>query len=283
MTARVAELRYYPVKGCAGVSLHCAELGERGIHHDREFMVVSAADGAFVSQRRKPQLAAVTADFDARSGELSLNHPDAGPARFTVGPDGPRHPASLFDTWFGEGVDTGEAPAQWFSTVLGGDYRLLRITPEHDRDGWGATPGKVGFADAHALLITSSASLRELNRRIEQAGGVGIPMDRFRPNLVIAGWQEPHTEDDIAAFGIGSTELAYAVRCIRCAVPTVDQRTGRRAGPEPTRTLARYRREPQLGGGVSFGLKAAVVRSGAITVGDEIRVLRRGEPQLALS
>jgi uncharacterized protein YcbX len=55
-------------------------------------------------------------------------------------------------------------------------------------------------------------------------------------------------------------------------VPTVDQATGDKRGPEPTRTLATYRRQPDYGGGVSFGMKAAVLRGGVVAVGDEIVV-----------
>jgi hypothetical protein len=52
----------------------------------------------------------------------------------------------------------------------------------------------------------------------------------------------------------------------------VEQATGLRSGPEPTRTLAGYRREPDFGGGVSFGAKAAVLRAGRIAVGDPVVV-----------
>ena len=97
-------------------------------------------------------------------------------------------------------------------------------------------------------------------------------MNRFRPNLVIAGWPDAHTEDRVLRASAGEVEFGYAARAIRCAVPTVDQATGEKRGPEPTRTLATYRRQPDYGGGVSFGMKAAVLRTGTVTVGDEILV-----------
>ncbi|HVV22762.1 MAG TPA: MOSC domain-containing protein [Pseudonocardiaceae bacterium] len=55
-------------------------------------------------------------------------------------------------------------------------------------------------------------------------------------------------------------------------MPTVEQTTGVRSGPEPTRTLADYRREPEFGGGVSFGVKAAVLTPGSLAVGDPVDV-----------
>jgi MOSC domain-containing protein len=120
--------------------------------------------------------------------------------------------------------------------------------------------------------MTSLSSLDGLNQRILDRGGDPIPMDRFRPNVVIAGWPDPHTEDLVRTATIGGVELGHSTRAIRCAVPTVDQATGRKSGTEPTHTLATYRREPSLGGGVSFGAKYAVLTPGRIAVGDEITV-----------
>ncbi len=72
---------------------------------------------------------------------------------------------------------------------------------------------------------------------------------------------------------MGTVTLGYATRAVRCQVPMVDQDTGRKAGPEPTRTLADFRRERELGG-VSFGIKTAVLTPGRLAVGDEITVRR---------
>jgi uncharacterized protein YcbX len=132
--------------------------------------------------------------------------------------------------------------------------------------------GQTGFGDAHALLITSMSSLDGLNERIVETGADPIPMNRFRPNLVVSGWPEAHTEDRVLRASAGEVEFGYSARSIRCAVPTVDQATGEKRGPEPTRTLAKYRRQPDYGGGVSFGMKAAVLRPGVVAVGDEILV-----------
>jgi hypothetical protein len=121
-------------------------------------------------------------------------------------------------------------------------------------------------------MVTSQSSLDGLNARILEHGGDPIPMNRFRPNLVVSGWPDPHTEDSVLRMTAGAVEIGYSARGIRCAVPTVDQATGARSGPEPTRTLAKYRREPAYGGGVSFGIKAAVLAPGNINVGDGITV-----------
>ncbi|HEY3749012.1 MAG TPA: MOSC N-terminal beta barrel domain-containing protein [Pseudonocardiaceae bacterium] len=271
MGAVVSELVHYPVKGCAGTSLSAAVLTETGIVHDRSFMLVDA-DGAFRSQRTTPAMAVIRPRVEADGARLVVDAPDVDGIELDVLPDGPRLDVSLFGKWFGIGIDQGDVAAKWFSSVLDIPCRLVRVPPEHDRDGWGERPGKVGFADAHAVLMTAESSLDELNRRIAARGATGVPMNRFRPNIVVTGWPEPHTEDRFRLMSIGSVEFGYAVRAIRCAVPTVAQETGAKSGPEPTRTLADYRREPEFGGGVSFGVKAAVLGGGELAVGDEVHV-----------
>lgn len=271
--ATVAGLVYYPVKGCAGVPVSTATLTATGIVHDRSMMLVDE-DGAFLSQRKTPAMAVIRVAVDGT--RCTLGAPGMDDAEFDVVHDGDRRGVSLFDKWFGIGIDQGDVAAKWFGEVLDRPCRLVRVPPDHDRDGWGEHPGKVGFADAHAVLLTAESSLDDLNRRIAARGARPVPMDRFRPNIIVTGWSAPFTEDRVRIATVGGVELGYAVRAVRCAVPTVDQATGAKDGPEPTRTLADFRREPDYGGGVSFGVKAAVLTSGDIAVGDEITVERWG-------
>ncbi len=266
----VSALRYYPVKGFAGVPVERAEVTDTGVVGDRALMVVDAVDGRFLSQRKDPAMAAVLVRPTPTG--LRLSAPGADEVDVEVVRDGERRDVSLFDRWFGQAVDQGDLAAKWCSRVLDREVRLVRVTPEHDRDGWGRHPGKVGFGDAHALLLTAESSLDGLNERILARGAEAVPMDRFRPNVVVTGWPEPHTEDRVLRLAVGTAELGYSTRAIRCAVPTVDQGTGEKRGPEPTRSLATYRREPDLGGGVSFGVKLAVLAPGTIAVGDEVIV-----------
>lgn len=269
--AKVSALTYYPVKGLAGVSVDHAEVTASGLTHDRLFMLVEP-DGTFLSQRSLPAMALLRVEVleDGRALRLSADGTDD--LEIQVAYDGKRRDVSLFAKWFGDGVLQDPAAHEWFSERLGRPMQLVRVTPEHERPGWGVNPGQTGFADAHALELTSLSSLDGLNQRILESGGEAIPMNRFRPNIVISGWPEPHTEDRLLRASAGSLEFGYAARAIRCAVPTVNQATGEKAGPEPTRTLASYRREPAYGGGVSFGIKLGVLTPGTVHVGDEILV-----------
>ncbi|WP_344240034.1 MOSC domain-containing protein [Kribbella hippodromi] len=267
--AKVAALAYYPVKGLAGISVEQAEVGPTGLLDDRNFMLVEP-DGTFLSQRKLPAMATLHAEL--AGDRLRLTAADAPDLEVQIRYDGKRRDVSLFGKWFGLGIVQDPAADAWFSDRLGTPAALVRVTPEHERPGWGAHRGLTGFGDAHALMITSQASLDGLNARMLERGGDAIPMNRFRPNLVVSGWPDPHTEDSVLRMTAGTVEIGYSARGIRCAVPTVDQATGTKSGPEPTRTLATYRREPAYGGGVSFGIKAAVLTPGTLHVGDEITV-----------
>jgi uncharacterized protein YcbX len=162
------------------------------------------------------------------------------------------------EKWPGRGIDQGDAAAEWLSQFLDVPVRLVRQPP-------GARTG----ADPTALLITSQSSLDGLNARILARGTAPVPMTRFRPNVIVTGWDEPHTEDRVASMTAGTAELGFGELAIRCAITLVDQLAGVRAGPEPLRTLADYRRGP---GGVTFGMKATVHTPGHITVGDHVTI-----------
>lgn len=266
--ATVSALTYYPVKGCTGVPVDAAEVTETGLAHDRCFMVTEP-DGTFLSQRVITKLAVVRAQVRHGGSKLALAAPGTSDLVVDVIPEGQRRPVSVH-RWQGQGIDQGDDAAQWFSGVLGRSVRLFRVPPGHERITPGVVDSKASFADATALLITSRSALDELNARLLERGAEPLPMDRFRPNLVIAGWAEPHTEDRMRRMFAGAVEIGFTKRATRCVVTTVDQSRGERAGPEPLRTLADYRREPD--GGVSFGVRAAVLRPGRITVGDEVAV-----------
>ncbi|WP_030801017.1 MOSC domain-containing protein [Streptomyces sp. NRRL S-337] len=273
--ATVVELISYPVKGCAGVPADGAELTEAGLAHDRAFLVVSA-DGVFRSQRTDPGLAVIRPEVSADGTHLTLSAPGAEPLRCRI-EDGTASPARADVTMFGapyRAVDQGEAAAGWLSEVLGAPSRLVRVPPEHDRVTDGLTPGTSGFADSSAVHVISRASLDDLNSRIAAAGRAPVPMTRFRPNIVVDGWDAPQTEDRARRVTVGGGELGFTKLAIRCAVTLVDPATGTKAGPEPLRTLAGYRRVPE--GGVAFGAKFSVTATGKLAVGDAFHVTSWG-------
>lgn len=259
----------YPVKGCAGSPLTRARVLPTGVLHDRTFMFVRASDGLFRSQRSTPRLSIIHPELTAEGDKLTLSAPDTQSLALDVTQDGPRLSVDVHGVWQGEAVDQGDEAADWASTLTGEPLRLVRVAPSHTRavDEW---HGAITFTDSTPLHLTSLSSLDDLNARILEKGADPVPMARFRPNIVIKGWETPYTEDGLRDFTIGTTSLRWVKPDVRCKVTMVDQPTGKSAGPEPLRTLADYRREPD--GGVSFGIKVAVVTPGEIRLGDEIEL-----------
>ncbi len=276
MAARVTALTYYPIKGCAGVAAEEVMLTPAGLAYDRSFMVVNE-EGGFMSQRRDPRMALIRPEVGDGGARLRLRAPGIEDLDLDVDVSGTRERVELFGNPY-LGIDQGPAAGRWLSHVLGQPSRLVRVPPEHDRVTGGRTPGTAGFADSGAVLVVSCASLDQLNHRLAARGEGPLPVNRFRPNIVVDGWDEPHTEDRAYAVTIGAAELGYAKIAIRCVVTTIDQGSGTKAGHEPLRTLAGYRRAAQ--GGVAFGAKFSVVATGAIAVGDAVKVTSWGASEL---
>ncbi len=278
--ATLSALYCYPVKSCRGVALPETVLDARGILHDREFLIVDDRN-RFLTQRSTPALALIETALTPAT--LLLRHasrPDlAVPWETAAGAGEPiRREVTVWqDTLLAD--DAGEEPADWLGEVLGQPCRLVRIGRASRRDlpARRIPPGfpadapharQVAFPDAYPLLVISEESLDELNGRLD---GPPLPMDRFRPNLVISGCERPYEEDDWKVYRVGDATLWSAKPCERCVVVTTDQRTLAR-GQEPLRTLAGYRRS--AGGGVIFGQNVIHERPGGrLRVGDAVQVI----------
>jgi uncharacterized protein YcbX len=209
---------------------------------------------------------------------MTLHAPDIAPLRIDIDPDGPRMDITMFTDPY-VGIDQGDTVADWISEVMRSPSRLVRVPRDHGRVTTGVNNGTCGFADSGALLLLSLASLDGLNERLVARGAEPLPMNRFRPNIVLSGHRAAHTEDLGRRIAVGEAVLGYQKLCIRCAVTLVEQETGRKAGPEPLRTLADYRRATI--GGVAFGSKYSVLRPGRLTVGAELEVTEWGPSEIS--
>lgn len=273
--ATIAALHVYPVKGCRGIALPTARVAERGLvapwpgapAADREWMIVDR-DGRFLTQREHPRLALVVANVEA-PGTLVLRTP--GAAALVASVDATGASAREVVVWQSRvcAHDAGDAAAHWLSRVLGVDARLVRFDATHERRCDPAYAGDTGahtaFADAFPLLVVGEASLADLNARLAAKGVGALPMNRFRPNLVLAGL-DPYDEDHIDTIATDEVTLRLVKACTRCQVTTTDQDTAR-VGTEPLATLREYRNDA-VRGGVTFGMNAIVVRG----VGCELSV-----------
>ncbi|MFO1302364.1 MAG: MOSC N-terminal beta barrel domain-containing protein [Burkholderiales bacterium] len=257
--ARVASLHLHPIKGCRPVGLARADVAVTGLRSagagDREWMVVDAT-GRFLTQREHPRLALVIVDIV--EGGLRLQAPGMPPCDVTPADDGIAREVVV---WRSDvlGVDQGDAAAQWFSQWLGCDARLVRFGArrrECNRAYAGDSGAHTMFADGYPVLVASAASLADLNARLATRGAGPLPMDRFRPNVVIDGLAA-FDEDHIDTISIGDVTLRLVKPCTRCQVTTIAQDTAE-VGVEPLPTLGEFRMDPRLDG-VTFGMNAIVV------------------------
>jgi uncharacterized protein len=263
-------LYVYPVKSCRGLALDRATMTATGLEHDREWMVVTPA-GRFITQREAPRLALI----ETRLTETSLVLHAAGMEALELPFVRDDEPASQVTVWRDhcQAFDAGPAAALWLERFLGCPARIVRFDASQPRPVDAAWSGGLAafskFADAFPVLIISSASLADLNARLAKP----LPMERFRPNLVLDGCAA-YAEDSLGTIELGGVELRIVKPCTRCVITTTDQATGERDGEEPLRTLKTYRWDKQLKG-VAFG-QNAVVAAGAG------RVIERGMPVQAL-
>jgi uncharacterized protein len=272
----VSALHLYPVKSCRGLSVTSAELDDYGLVGDRRFMVVSAEDGKFLTQRTHPRMALIGTALNSET--LTLSSSKHGSVAIPLQPEIENPKSKISVTVWKSTVtadDCGDEPAAWLSGFLGLPLRLVRMGGAYQRPNLkaAARPGDVvSFADSCPLLAIGEASLADLNDRLVARQEEPLPMNRFRPNLVVGGGA-PYAEDAWHRVRIGDIVLRSAGPCARCPITTTDQETAER-GKEPLRTLATYRRDPLDPTDVNFGLNLIhETKRGVIRVGDAVEVL----------
>jgi uncharacterized protein len=257
-------LYVYPIKSCGGIAVEEWEVDERGLRHDRRWMLVDEA-GCFVSQREFPRMALIRVRIEP--GGLLVDAPDMPSLNVPFRPpDGKLRLARVWDDLV-ESRTVGDDADRWFSEFLQMRCKLVYLPDESVRpvDPTYGRPGdRVGLADGFPFLLISEASLADLNARLERP----VPMKRFRPNLVIGGC-EPFAEDGWKMLRIGSITFRVAKPCARCAITTVDQ-TSAATSKEPLRTLARFRK---AGTKVLFGQNLIHDGTGILRTGDRVEVV----------
>lgn len=268
---KVTALNVYPVKSLRGFAVAAAEVDDHGFVGDRNFLVVDA-DGKFLTQRALPRMALVATALS--SDALTLSADGFGRLEVRRAPD-PAAPLRSVTVWKNEGLlaeDCGDEPARFLSRYLDAPLRLVRIGPKYHRPvkPAKARPGDVvSFADAYPFLLLSEASLADLNDRLVAQDEEALPMNRFRPNIVVDGC-DAFAEDAWTSFGIGALRFRNAGPCARCTITTTDQATAAR-GKEPLRTLATYRRDRTAPTDVNFAINVIhETKRGTVRVGDPV-------------
>ncbi len=262
----LSQLHIYPIKSCAGISLSEALVGPLGLALDRRWMLIDRA-GNFLSQRTCARMATIATALDGEF--LTVTAPAMPALRLPLLLSaGTQIAVAVWqDRLFA--LDCGTVAHQWFSLYLGVDVRLVQFDPALRRvcsAQWtGTTDATVQFADGFPLLVTNLASLQDLNVRMGKKGAPPLPMDRFRPNLVLDGL-DAYEEDYLDTLTLGAPGAGIVLQmvkpCARCEIPGIDQHTGWRDTQwphEPLDTLAQYRADARVDGGLTFGQNAVVL------------------------
>jgi len=274
LSGTIARLFVYPVKSCAGIEVQQALLTETGLDLDRAWMVVDA-QGMFLTQRSLPRMALIRPQL--KSDEMVLRAP--GMLALHVAIDEVEVPLSV-RVWDDQvkAYDMGAVAAQWFTDFLGRPLRLVRFDPEQKRLSslrWtGGLEAPNQFSDGYPVLVTSEASVADLNQRLVAAGHAPVGVERFRANVVLGG-VEAFDEDRLEDIHIGTDDGPLVLRpvkpCARCPIPNIDPLSAE-SSPEVGDTLMGFRRDERVGGAITFGMNAIVTEGGdeRIVVGQDI-------------
>ena len=276
LACTLSALYVHPIKSCGGLAPAASLLAETGLEFDRHWIVVDG-QGEMLTQRELPRMALIQPTL--RTSDMVLRAP--GMLALHIRLDTVEKPART-EVWGDEvrAYDMGDLAAQWFSDFLGRSARLLRFDPDQQRfssrEWTGDIPAETAFADGFPLLVTSAASMADLNARLAARGESAVTVQRFRPNLVFDGLQafdEDHIDQITIGADGGTVRIKLVKPCTRCSMPDVDPSTGS-AGHQVGDTLAGFRADPRMGGAITFGMNAVIVD------GFE-RTLRVGQPAVA--
>lgn len=271
----VSGLFIHPVKSLRGLSVPKVELDLMGFVGDRRFMIVDDT-GRFLTQRTLPRMALIETSLTPDTLLLALPSGETVGVRRASDATARSRSVSVWKSDQLQAEDCGDAAAARLTGFLGVPCRLVRAGNAFHRPMTkpaARAVDRLSFTDADPLLVIGEASLGELNNRLMMRGEDPVPMNRFRPNLVIHGC-DAFAEDTWPRLRIGDVVLRAGDPCARCIMTTTDQLTGER-GKEPLRTLATFRRDPTNPTDINFGHNFIhETKSGTLTLGAPVEVLR---------
>ena len=265
---KISELHIYPVKSLGGISLQQAELTEKGLRFDRNWMLLDE-NGVFMTQRKHPQMALVSTKIE--NGDLIFHHKKTEEVASI--PILKNYGATLRTKVWSTACEVQKVDSigEWFSKIFGFKCHLVFFPKKNIRTKEtenGIEQRIASLADKSPVLITNYASLNELNGRLEKE----IPMNRFRANIVFSG-NNPYEEDQWKAIQINDTIFKTVEICGRCKLINVDHLTGE-TSKEPLETLSTYRKMDRE---IKFGMRMSCdVKNDdlpIIKIGEEISVI----------
>lgn len=274
---KVARLTVYPVKSLKGIELAKSEICNHGLAWDRRWMLVDTQQ-RFITQRQLPSLATISVTLTDQA--LVLSHPNVDPLSIPL--EDPKGNLRLVKVWNDhcKALPESEDVSQWLEAALGEQAKgisLVRFATEFTRpvedDFLAGGEAHTYFSDGYPFLVTTTGSLEALNQALIAAGSAPVPMNRFRPNIVVE-CDDAWSEDQWATLSHSRNIFQLTLRksCQRCKVTTVDQLTGTiPEQTEPLKTLLALNTQPHLKG-AHFGQNATLTagQGSTIRVGDEV-------------
>lgn len=265
MSLQVSQLAVYPLKSCKVIPLNSSRVTLSGLEFDRRYMLIDEKR-LFLTARDYPALTLIEASITGTT--LSLSHPQQS-VSISINPD-------QFDDHYAN-TEIWETPVRgqltssqfdtWFSELLNLPVKLVYFGDQSERFTSRRPDLPVAFADGYPFLLTTEASLEDLNNSGPQVN----EMERFRPNIVITG-NKPFAEDTWKRIRIGNVVFENVKPCERCIFTTLDPKTAERSRKgEPLKTLAKFRLIAKEG--VTFGVNLVAENEGTIHVGDEVEIL----------
>ncbi|MGO2511543.1 MOSC domain-containing protein [Marinomonas polaris] len=273
MPYTLSELAIYPIKSIQGISLSSSQVESAGLYGDRRYMLVKP-DGEFITGRKHPNLTLVTAKA-SQNGAWQLSHPELihGLSLDLSAFSSDYAEVTVWDNSVNAQLAQENANA-WFSEIAGETVKLVYFGEKSERFTKRRPEVPVGFADGYPFLLTTEASLAELNRTCPE----DIQMAQFRPNLVIKG-NKSFEEDSWKRIRIGEVEFENVKPCDRCIFTTLNPITAQRSKKgEPLKTLAKFRLLDKES--ITFGMNMIALNTGTVYLGDEVEVLEYKEPEV---
>lgn len=275
MTIEIAGLTIYPVKSMKGIALERSTLTPQGLLHDRRWMVVTAG-GRFITQRNLARMALVQTELADGVVTLSLQ----GQGSITIPANSSGGEEMRTKVWgdLCETVDEGQEVSRWLTAALESntELRLVHMAPGFVRPQ--GKPEHLGeethtyFADAAPFLIANESSLDALNDELTTRGESPVPMDRFRPNIVLRGLQA-FAEHSMPAVRSDTYSLKFCHPCERCVITTINQDTAEKNPDwQPFNTLKEINPVPGKKPAPAFGQNATLLSGdrAIVAVGDRL-------------
>ena len=268
----LSKIIIYPIKSLGGVHVTSSWVEERGLKHDRRMMLVDE-NGCFLNQRSIPEMALFKCHLSGKNIQVSYQGDD-----IEIPLEAQMQERYRVEVWDDQ-VNAAAVHHQfddWFSDHLHRTCRLVVMDNKSERkvdNNYRINNGKVSFADGFPILLANSASLSDLNTKLQ----VPVGIDRFRPNLVIET-NDPFLEDTIDEFRIADVYLKAVKPCARCQVINIDQSTAEKS-KEPLKMLSGYRQSDHK---VFFGENIVVLQEGLVNQGDPIEIISFKERSISM-